>query len=466
MAKENSGIRFEFCNDHRGDVLNIFIHGYSAAVDQGQQGTLKSKVPERNKQSTNAFFFWPAGDMKSLNPWDALSYINLNLMGIFSTVAKLGVDGVVKFKKIERDIPLIAEIFAIRLKDFIADSGREYKQVNLYGHSLGARLIITSLLCFSRRFDSIKIENLVFMGGARELTSRECEKLLKVISGDIVNIHSAGDRVLQFIKPDTEKCIGRYPITYSGEQPGRVKNCAFDWLGHMDYWDNLTGIFNYLNFDSYSNQSLMPLDSGNQASFATADIPLYLVLVHATDTERLLLACLLSQKISAAIKINETSASVLTHEIQLMGGDSIANKVRGHGVIYSEIVHDAADELGISHRDAKGFIELESEIHQKFLALMTDKKSKFPADEIKSYETVMSYLHDQGQGEIMCKLPDRDSILNFSKTVVSLVPVRLVNGINISGPAFSVIIPVIMVIHHVRQRMISEVGPDFMFVPS
>lgn len=467
MAKEKKGIRFEFCNEHRGDVLNIFIHGYSAAVDEKDELTLKSKVPERNKNSTNLFLFWPAGNLKSFSFKSLRSLFSMNFAGMVHTALSLSQEAIQKFKEIEENVSKLSYEFLYKLEAFIKSEGIEYKQMNLYGHSLGARLIIESMLQLSLDFKGLKVNNLVFMGGARELNSDECERLLDVISGNVVNIHSAGDRVLQFIKPDLEKCIGRYPINYSGEQSWRVKNYAFDWLGHLDYWNNLTGILNYLNFDSHSTQFLIPAaDAGKKNNFATADIPLYLVLVHATDTERLILSGLLNQKRSVSIKINETSASALTHEIQLMGGDSVANKIRGHGVIYSEIVHDAADELNISPRDSKGFVDLESEIQQKILHLMAEKKSAFKVEEVKDYENVMSYLHDQIQREVMRNLPDQDAILNFSKMVVSSVPVSLAKGINISGTAFSVTIPVIMVIHHIRQRLINEIGPDFMFIPS
>ncbi|QQK71237.1 DUF726 domain-containing protein [Pectobacterium versatile] len=198
-------------------------------------------------------------------------------------------DAISNYWNTERGIPQLAYQFIYKLSEFISEGGVEYKELNFFGHSLGARMIIEAMLKLPNDFNSLKIKNIVFMGGARSLNKDECQRILESISGSIFNIYSDGDSVLQFIKPDLEKCIGRYPIVTQPDSADRVKNHAFHWLGHIDYWDNLNGIINYLNLDHASSHSLIPLGTkGSQVvnPFAVQDVGLHLPLCHATESEK------------------------------------------------------------------------------------------------------------------------------------------------------------------------------------
>lgn len=43
-------LTFEFCNDNRGEIINIFIHGYSAVRCNKNKLSLKQFIPERKKK--------------------------------------------------------------------------------------------------------------------------------------------------------------------------------------------------------------------------------------------------------------------------------------------------------------------------------------------------------------------------------------------------------------------------------
>ena len=85
----------------------------------------------------------------------------------------------------------------------------------------------------------------------------------------------------------------------------------------------------------------------NKIDFATNDKILYQVICEASPQERQYLSSIISSKVSSNIQASEVDPIAITSEIQLMGGDTFFNKLRGHGVPYSEVAYDAAECLGI-----------------------------------------------------------------------------------------------------------------------
>lgn len=81
--------------------------------------------------------------------------------------------------------------------------------------------------------------------------------------------------------------------------------------------------------------------------FVENDHDLYPLLTWAKDDELRLLATLISQKISSSIDDGCRSPLAIASEIQLMGGNSLVNGFRGHGVCYKEIVLDVAETIGV-----------------------------------------------------------------------------------------------------------------------
>lgn len=478
---DRSEIFFDFCNASRGDVLNIYIHGYSAVTNDAEEKELKTKVPLRAGNTTNAFMFWPSGNFKDIDLKKLAGYAMLNVPGALGATLGLTQDAISNYWNTERSIPQLVYQFIYKLSKFISEERVEYKELNFFGHSLGARMIIEAILKLPNDFKSLKIKNIVFMGGARSLNEDECQRILESISGSIFNIHSDGDRVLQFIKPDLEKCIGRYPIVTQSDSVDRVKNHAFHWLGHTDYWDNLNGIINYLNLDHASTHSLIPLGiKGSQVvnPFAVQDVGLYLPLCHATEQEKKILAEILCQRKSASIQKNETNAVVLTNELQLMGGDSVANKTRGHGVRYRKILDDAAEKLGILQRENLGFISLEKAIYAKVVSLIREKLETASEKEKIDYLKILAKTGEIPKGAMYYSAFSLSALLSVGSFIagriaVGAIPIvgQFVGGVSLlgsgmtyfSGPAFSVTIPSIMVIHQIRKRVSQEVGEGFLF---
>ncbi|ACT08531.1 hypothetical protein Dd1591_3728 [Dickeya chrysanthemi Ech1591] len=466
-AESDNEVYLDFCSESRGEILNIYIHGYSAANNDDDKLFLKNKVSSLPGNATDILLFWPSGNIWSMDFKKAVfSFLRGGVVpGALMTVGEKVDD----YLSVERDIPRLVYEVLYKINKFISLVG-EYKYLNFFGHSLGVRLIIEAMLKLPDDFKLLRVKNLVFMGGARKLDIEECQMLLNTISGDVFNIYSDGDRILQFIKPDLEKCIGRYPIQYPNSD--RVKNIGFHHLGHLDYWDNLNGIVRYLDFDCVNSKKIIPVGNGVKEPhcFAVNDIVLYLPLYHASLEEKKILAHVLRQKSSASISQEETCAITLTHELQLMGGDSIANMARGHGVCYREILYDAAMKLDISNPELLGFVSLEETIFNKVISLIKNSLDSSSKEERNKYSDILSEL-DLGVGidgmTINTGLSLKSFILisDFIARNVTIGSASLLNlSMNaFSGPAFSVTIPSIMLLHYIRKRVALEFGEEFLF---
>lgn len=161
-----SEIFFDFCNASRGDILNIYIHGYSAVTNDYEEKELKTKVPLRASNTTNAFMFWPAGNAKDIDYKKFSGYTMLNIAGVVGATTSLTWDAINSYLNTEKSIPEQANDFFSKFKEFIKKEKTTYKELNFYGHSLGARMIIETFLKLPNEFKSLNVNNVVFMGGA------------------------------------------------------------------------------------------------------------------------------------------------------------------------------------------------------------------------------------------------------------------------------------------------------------
>ncbi|MBT1426515.1 hypothetical protein MRP04_07900 [Dickeya dianthicola] len=228
----------------------------------------------------------------------------------------------------------------------------------------------------------------------------------------------------------------------------------------------------HLDFDCVNSKEIIPVGNCVKDShgFAVKDIVLYLLLYHASLEEKKILAHILRQKSSASISKEETCAITLTHELQLMGGDSIANMTRGHGVCYREILYDAAMKLEISNPELFGFISLEETIFNKVISLIKNSLDSSSKEERNKYSDILSGL-DLGGGIDGMTIHTELSLKSFvliSDFIAKNVTIGAASLLNLSmnafsGPAFSVTIPSIMLLHYIRKRISLEFGEGFLF---
>ena len=127
-------------------------------------------------------------------------------------------------------------------------------------------------------------------------------------------------------------------------------------------------------------------------SFVIDDSNIYPVLTKATGDELSLLAKVICGKTSSSITEHCKSPYDIASEIQLMGGNSIVNLTRGHGVNYREVALDIADKLGVKNVDDNDPIHtIEWGVLKKLLSNFEEKMSE--ADKKKFYND----LNDKAQ---------------------------------------------------------------------
>lgn len=211
--------------------------------------------------------------------------------------------------------------------------------------------------------------------------------------------------------------------------------------------------------------------------FVENDLDLYPLLARAKDDELRLLATLISQKMSSSINDGCRSPLAIASEIQLMGGNSLVNWLRGHGVCYKEIVLDVAETIGVDpqilSRRGNSVASMENEIIEKLFARFEEKMNVLEREDLSKKlasaspearaivlaQTLLPHLLREFnlQGVVELAL-----ILAASRAVVAWVPVVgwLSAGVGtlleLSSTAYSVTIPGVVAIGLIRARLHEE----------
>lgn len=413
--------------------IKVFVHGYMAAVDNQDKAMLLDYIPVLPDNEDCLFAFWDSGTMKDV--WvdilqSAARHISMSKLGIARGLFA-GVSGGLSHFNGKKDYTrIIGATFFNELASFLTKYP-SVKSVSLYGHSLGGRLLVEALLARQHAVGPT-IRNLALLGTAREIKPAELQEIATHIQGRIYNFYSTADKVL-VAKPSLEKCAGRHPITLpEGELQDQIFNAKLD-IGHTDYWPILRTVINYVRNEG--DRDLLPLNM--QHRHVADDLLLFPVLYCAKDTELLLCSRILASKRSCSIKPDCTSAESIAHEIQLMGGNSIANKTRGNqGVGYAEIVEDVAEKLKIpSSIGQYTTLEKEALVYQKVL------------NALQAYAAVTGNTAgpDSPLGHYFSSDQCESSISALNKILGDLV-------VDPVGPAFSVTIPLVAVMHYIRGK--------------
>ena len=211
--------------------------------------------------------------------------------------------------------------------------------------------------------------------------------------------------------------------------------------------------------------------------FVENDHDLYPLLARAKADELKLLATLISQKMSSSINDGCRSPLAIASEIQLMGGNSLVNWFRGHGVCYKEIVLDVAETIGVDpqilSRRGNSVASMENEIIEKLFARFEEKMNVLEREDLSKQlasaspeartivlaQTLLPHLLREFnlQGVVELAL-----ILAASRAVVAWVPVVgwLSAGVGtlleLSSTAYSVTIPGVVAIGLIRARLHEE----------
>jgi pimeloyl-ACP methyl ester carboxylesterase len=226
--------------------LNIFVHGYSALKDDGSKRSLLEKLSV-DKTADSWLFCWPSGFvihpmLTNLKPSDLLLLYKGNAItrGLF--IMQQTNQMLSHFKDYLKEAESIGRSqFIDRLLSEISEHKLDYDQINIIGHSLGARLACCGILAAERdAISRLRIHNLFLLAGAAPV-ELDWLTLSTRLDGRIFNFYSRHDFVL-ILKPDAEKCIGRYPIIDSNVSEDRLINIETT-IAHWRYWDEIAEVF-------------------------------------------------------------------------------------------------------------------------------------------------------------------------------------------------------------------------------
>ena len=220
--------------------LNVFIHGYSAIVNQASELKIIRSINVANTNKS-LLYLWSSGSLvkhftSSKQILDVLSGLQNTTMLTVQKTEEL----FMHFKENQSKAEEIGSTCLLQdLSKFLVANKTNYTKINLIGHSLGARMICSAIKANPELVKELKIHNVVFLGGAAPIQNT-WEDITAFISGNIYNFYSKIDVALMF-KPDAEKSLGRYEIPPQATALNKIHNIQVKYH-HWDYWENLAKI--------------------------------------------------------------------------------------------------------------------------------------------------------------------------------------------------------------------------------
>ncbi|OCW24597.1 DUF726 domain-containing protein [Pseudomonas aylmerensis] len=472
---------FVLCGEPQGEVLNLYVHGYSAFFNQQQLGNFKQQLAAI-EGSTNLMLFWPAGHFLENLFAPFKDVITAMLGGGSLGAATVGVGKAIAYfldhyKSVEARVDEVARSLLPELAGYLHGEALQVRRINLIGHSLGARILVKSLLANPETARELPLDNLLLMGGAI-CTSSPWDEVSALLKGRVINCHSSKDWALA-MKPDTERCIGRYAIPVTPALKAKVTNVHLASFDHAAYWPQLQTVVQYTDLLQERRGMIRADQRSSEVRFAEEDADLFPALVQARPEEVKFLAELMAQKRSASIDATVREPLKLAIELQRMGGDSFMNLARGHGVNYRQIAEDVAQRLGIKFDEpleTVALADVEARVAEK---LIEQYKAKLSTADRQVFDAELKAAAQKEQGVFSRFDVGRSATAALSGTALAgltgfilrrgaatAIPVvgqalaaamLLVSGVRaFSGPAYSITTLAVLVVGLIRQRMERE----------
>lgn len=218
----------------KASEANIFIHGYSAGHNTEDREKLIGSIPESIEVHTNIFAFWPSSHFTSINSRtrELLAASTRIHWSAFPLVCVA--DRATHFYKIRSRAEIMGEQLLTQLEDYLSRKHPEINTINLIGHSLGGRLIISCLRKLGETADcKVIINDVLLMAAAVTVEPNEAKQLRSLVKGRILNAYSKADWSL--LMNIGETCLGRNQV----EHFENVEICGFS---HCDYWEKLAEV--------------------------------------------------------------------------------------------------------------------------------------------------------------------------------------------------------------------------------
>jgi energy-coupling factor transporter ATP-binding protein EcfA2 len=219
---------------------NIFIHGYSAGHNVEDRQTLLASIPESIRSHTNIFAFWPSSHFSRFNRTSKTLLQASTHVSLPIGAAVAAVDRGSHFWKIRSRAEEMGESLLDQLSDYLRAHHLGINTVNLIGHSLGGRLVISSLRrLVTVRSHALAVNDVLLMAAAASVEPAEAHQIRSVLKGRLINAYSKSDWTL--LMNAGEVCLGRNEVEH-------FENIQIAGFGHSDYWKQLPEVLTQVRF--------------------------------------------------------------------------------------------------------------------------------------------------------------------------------------------------------------------------
>lgn len=482
-AALNERFKFYSLPHGAGEVANVFIHGYSAGHDMPDRRLLASQIPSTLHGGVNIFGFWPSGHFLQFSYAAKQAIGGATRLSPYAGAAAVVIDRVSHFTRSRSRAEAMGEVLLVELDAYLMKHHPYVSTLNLVGHSLGGRVLVSALRKLAREPGSceLTIGEVLLMAAAVELDPHEVPVLKSLASGRLINAWSTADTVLRLCADET--CIGRRAVA-------QLDNVEMAGFGHRDYWPQLHKVLAATRFAGFQGQHYpAPLGQGEAAQDdPVRDDHLLHDLLELSPPQVLTETIKHLQRSSWTTLDGNDQLYSCTREFQLLGGHCLVNLTRGRGLRYAEILEMLVShfELGEELHHCATILELEAALVRRFFAnafpdghpLAEDTLAKVRemsaeryfkyVDDLAEQLTLASYLNGSGTKEspstrvpgtaLMAAAPATSLVTfgvkalaaNWSKFSLGRV---LTNFMTAIKPGYSALIPAVAVVFHARVKL-------------
>lgn len=191
-------------------VANVFVHGYSSGHDLKDRRLLSRQIPSTLHNGINILGFWRSGHYLQVSNTTKQLVVAAGRLYPYATAAAFVADRVAHFALSRRRATEMGDVLLSELHDYLKANHPEVAEINLIGHSLGGRVLVSALRKLVRQPDgySLTIGDVLLMAAAVEVKADEVPGLKACIKGRLINAYSRSDRMLLMNADET--CLGRH----------------------------------------------------------------------------------------------------------------------------------------------------------------------------------------------------------------------------------------------------------------
>lgn len=354
---------------HAGStVANVFIHGYSAGHDLRDRRLLSRQIPSTLHTGINILGFWRSGHYLKISANTTRLIAAASRVHPYAAAGVFAGERVTQFVVSRRRATQMGEVLLGELEEYLLTKHPYVEEINLVGHSLGGRVLVSALrkLVAQPGSCSLTIGDVLLMAAAVEVDADEA-KALAACAKDrrLINAYSKADHILLMNADET--CLGRHAVA-------NLENVPMDGFGHLDYWPRLHDVLAKTGFAGFKGQRY-PAPVGKQASEPDDHVRSDYLLHDLLELSQpaLLDEAIKHLKTSSWTDIGDEENDRLyafAREFQLLGGHCLANMTRRRGLPYAEILEMLVlhFELTEELHDCATILELEAALVGKFFS--------------------------------------------------------------------------------------------------